>query len=438
MEAGSINCLVRNIFIYTSNRNLLIIARLMANESEGRTDSLPAHYVEYLLLIRLILLIHLDRRTPKLVTDGAGRMMTDTSGASQLTYKPYGEVNRMNSYGPDIFRYKYTGQQDDQDTGLYYYKARYYDPVLGLFTSADNVTNATSSFGLNHYMYVEGNPVRWGDDSGNFLVPLLYSAMAFAVGTVAAIAIGGTIAVAMAVANTVMATAAIAQTAAIATATFVANAAIVAVQTAIFVNALGFVGGGVGFISEGIKTKSLQGALGGAEVGFKIGSGVTIAAWIAVGAFIIGAYVGAAIATGIAFLGLNATVAMLLGYAMTFTIGGLYGELAKAVGRNAGGHLGPHNKGFKYDKRSAAHGEAAGDFLSTSGSLAGGLWDATGFLDECAVDETYYHSFDKMGAEIVNTNTLYFTEKIFIPIFQSVAEGAVWSEAGNPNPRGSY
>jgi len=43
-----------------------------------------------------------------MVTDGAGRMMTDTSGASQLTYKPYGEVNRMNSYGPDIFRYKYT------------------------------------------------------------------------------------------------------------------------------------------------------------------------------------------------------------------------------------------------------------------------------------------------------------------------------------------
>ncbi|HMZ67412.1 MAG TPA: SpvB/TcaC N-terminal domain-containing protein, partial [Leptospiraceae bacterium] len=45
-----------------------------------------------------------------MVTDGAGRMMTDTSGASQLTYKPYGEVNRMNSYGPDIFRYKYTSQ----------------------------------------------------------------------------------------------------------------------------------------------------------------------------------------------------------------------------------------------------------------------------------------------------------------------------------------
>jgi len=113
-----------------------------------------------------------------MVTDGAGRMMTDTSGASQLTYKPYGEVNRMNSYGPDIFRYKYTGQQDDQDTGLYYYKARYYDPVLGLFTSADNVTNATSSFGLNHYMYVEGNPVRWGDDSGNSISPLLLGAIA--------------------------------------------------------------------------------------------------------------------------------------------------------------------------------------------------------------------------------------------------------------------
>jgi hypothetical protein len=65
MEAWSINCILVYISLYAANRNLLTIAWLMAKESEGRTDSLPAHYVEYLLLLRLMLLIHLIRRTPE-------------------------------------------------------------------------------------------------------------------------------------------------------------------------------------------------------------------------------------------------------------------------------------------------------------------------------------------------------------------------------------
>jgi RHS repeat-associated protein len=65
-----------------------------------------------------------------------------------------GEVNRTNSGGPDIFRYKYTGQEEDPETGLYYYKARYYDPAIGRFIQADTVINPESIFGMNQYMYV--------------------------------------------------------------------------------------------------------------------------------------------------------------------------------------------------------------------------------------------------------------------------------------------
>ncbi len=426
IEAGSINCILLYVPFYAENSQFI-----------DHSESLPAHYVEYLLLMRLIILIQLIRRTPKTLTDGAGRMMTDTSGASQLTYKPYGEVNRMNSYGPDIFRYKYTSQQDDQDTGLYYYNARYYDPVLGLFTSADNVTNATSSFGLNHYMYTEGNPVRYGDASGNFLIPLLMAAMATAVAAVAVAAVvtvAATIAVTMAVINTVMTASAMAQTAAIATAAFAASAVMAAVRFAIFVDALGVVGAGVGFVAGGFNGNGkwrLEGALDGAEVGFKIGTVVTITAWVVYGAWSIGAVAGP-LATG---LGIGGTIGT---YVVGFTIGGLWGELVKGIGREAGGHLDPGNNGFKYNKKSAYRGQAVADFLNTSSSLASSLWSSTGFLDECSVNETYSHSIDRMGAEIVNTNTIYFTENIFLPIFQNVAEGAVWSEAGKPNPRGSY
>jgi RHS repeat-associated protein len=380
-----------------------------------------------------------------MVTDGAGRMMTDTSGASQLTYKPYGEVNRMNSYGPDIFRYKYTSQQDDQDTGLYYYNARYYDPVLGSFTSADNVTNATSSFGLNHYMYTEGNPVRYGDASGNFLGPLLYSMFAQAM-TYAAAAYA--ISSYTAIVSTFAAFSAINTLSTMMTiGSYIASAAVGAVRFAAFYNALGVVGAGVGFVVGGVASGgNLQGALAGAEIGFKIGTGMTIAAGIVVGAAYIGgmSMLGMSFAQGIGALATtlalgNAVIAAALGYILTFTIGGLYGELAKAIGRNAGGVLDPSHKGFKYNRKSAYRGEAAGDFINTSGQLGGGLWDATKFTTPGPIRHEY-HSLDEMGAEIVGQNSFYFTENILGTIFKSTVENAVWAEMINSKPHtfGSY
>ncbi|MBM9578372.1 type IV secretion protein Rhs, partial [Leptospira sp. 201903070] len=59
--------------------------------------------------------------------DGQGNRLGggEWGGSSHVSYKPYGEVQRNDSQGPDIFRYKYTGQEEDRETGLYYYKARY-------------------------------------------------------------------------------------------------------------------------------------------------------------------------------------------------------------------------------------------------------------------------------------------------------------------------
>ena len=67
-----------------------------------------------------------------------------------------------------ITRMKYTSQEHDKDTGLYYYGARYYDPEIGRFIQPDSyIDGMTSTQGWNRYMYVHGNPVRYSDPSGN-------------------------------------------------------------------------------------------------------------------------------------------------------------------------------------------------------------------------------------------------------------------------------
>ncbi|MDA1338296.1 MAG: RHS repeat-associated core domain-containing protein, partial [bacterium] len=59
----------------------------------------------------------------------------------------------------------YTGQKKDEETGLMYYNARYYNPQTGLFIQADSVDD-----GLNKYQYVASNPVNNTDPSGNRMI----------------------------------------------------------------------------------------------------------------------------------------------------------------------------------------------------------------------------------------------------------------------------
>jgi RHS repeat-associated protein len=98
-------------------------------------------------------------------------MLTNESGepVSRVAYTPYGEKSGFT--GEDVFNKKYTGQSDDGDTGLLYYNARYYDPVIGRFITADTVIPDPSySQSYNRYMYVAGNPVNYNDPSGHFSV----------------------------------------------------------------------------------------------------------------------------------------------------------------------------------------------------------------------------------------------------------------------------
>lgn len=60
-------------------------------------------------------------------------------------------------------RFRMGGQEFDAETGLYYMRARYYDPSLGRFISEDP-TGIIS--GLNQYSYANNDPINWRDPSG--------------------------------------------------------------------------------------------------------------------------------------------------------------------------------------------------------------------------------------------------------------------------------
>jgi RHS repeat-associated protein len=97
-------------------------------------------------------------------------MITDKDGAIQARYhySPYGELLTERSSGTDVSKYKYTAQELDDTTGLYYYNARFYDPAIGRFISADSmVPDPTGTQAFNRYMYTNGNPICYNDPSGH-------------------------------------------------------------------------------------------------------------------------------------------------------------------------------------------------------------------------------------------------------------------------------
>ncbi len=89
------------------------------------------------------------------------RQVTNASGAVVLTreYDPWGNLLQASTTSG----YAYTGREWDAETGLYFYRARYYDPQLGRFMSEDPIR---FSGGVNFYAYALGNPLRYTDPFG--------------------------------------------------------------------------------------------------------------------------------------------------------------------------------------------------------------------------------------------------------------------------------
>jgi RHS repeat-associated protein len=99
---------------------------------------------------------------------GSALLELDEGGAV-LTYEEYYPFGSTSYQAGASFavvsmkRYRYTGKERDEETGLYYHGARYYAPWLGRWTACDP---AGLKDGTNSYLYVRANPVRLSDPSG--------------------------------------------------------------------------------------------------------------------------------------------------------------------------------------------------------------------------------------------------------------------------------
>jgi RHS repeat-associated protein len=95
---------------------------------------------------------------------GSTRAITNGSGVTQATYQydPYG--NTVASTGSVVNPFLYSGQYKDGESGLYYLRARYYDPGAAQFLTRDPMVAQT----MPPYAYVAGNPLYSQDPWGLF------------------------------------------------------------------------------------------------------------------------------------------------------------------------------------------------------------------------------------------------------------------------------
>jgi RHS repeat-associated protein len=93
------------------------------------------------------------------------RSVTDT-----YEYDGFGNLLNPASSGTSN-NYLYRGEQFDPDLGLYYLRARYYDPLTGRFMSRDPQSGFLSApMTLHRYLYGAADPIDWRDPSGRELV----------------------------------------------------------------------------------------------------------------------------------------------------------------------------------------------------------------------------------------------------------------------------
>ena len=97
--------------------------------------------------------------------DGLGTVteLTDSIGATAKSYSYDAYGNIVDQTGTVEQPYSYTGREFDTESGLSYYRARYFDPSSGKFLQKDPIG---LSGGINLYGYVSNNPVNLTDPFG--------------------------------------------------------------------------------------------------------------------------------------------------------------------------------------------------------------------------------------------------------------------------------
>ncbi|MBF0569829.1 MAG: VCBS repeat-containing protein, partial [Candidatus Omnitrophica bacterium] len=103
---------------------------------------------------------------------GSTSVVLDEASAvtERIDYTPWGEVKSCNKYGtgPEVAWFYFTGKHLDDESGLYFFGARYYNPKLGRFITPDTVVQSPyNPQTLNRYAYCNNNPVNLVDPTGH-------------------------------------------------------------------------------------------------------------------------------------------------------------------------------------------------------------------------------------------------------------------------------
>ena len=93
------------------------------------------------------------------------RSMVDVSGneVASYDYNPFGKVVVSSGAYKDTNKYRFSSEYHDDETGLVYYKDRYYDEILSRWTKRDSIGERG---GLNLYVFVSNNAVNYTDHLG--------------------------------------------------------------------------------------------------------------------------------------------------------------------------------------------------------------------------------------------------------------------------------
>jgi RHS repeat-associated protein len=119
--------------------------------------------------------------------------LTSGSAVKNYQYRSFGEI--YSETGSLVQPFTFTGREYDPESGLYYYRARYYDPRAGRFISKDpigfaggdvNLYRYVDSVGkpfleINPYVYAINNPLNYTDPLGLYVWPYSWKGWGFVI-----------------------------------------------------------------------------------------------------------------------------------------------------------------------------------------------------------------------------------------------------------------